>query len=207
MKNIVWMQPDGRVAVTMITSEISSNGHACELLERGDVPANWVLAAVDFQLPADWLNREWMWDSASHSMIPDVADGKIRTWGTIKTERDRRKSGGFKVMVGSSYRWFHSDVDSRIQHLGLKDKARDLISGGGVMTDKLTILGQIVKWKTMDGSFIDVTAQIAFDIVSSAGDLDAQLFSVAEMHKAAMEASANPASYDFTAGWPAIFAG
>lgn len=128
-------------------------------------------------------------------------------WNKIKAERDRRKSGGFKVKVGSSNKWFHSDADSRIQHLGLKDKARDLIAGGGAMTDKLTILGQTVKWKTMDGSFVDVNAQVAFDIVAAAGDLDAQLFAAAETHKAAMEASADPASYDFSGGWPATFAG
>lgn len=130
---------------------------------------------------------------------------KAEKWSAIKIERDRRKSGGFKVKVGSSNKWFHSDADSRIQHLGLKDKARDLITGGGVMTDKLTILGQTVKWKTMDGSFVDVSAQVAFDIVAAAGDLDAQLFVAAETHKAAMEACVDPASYDFSAGWPKVF--
>jgi hypothetical protein len=128
-----------------------------------------------------------------------------QVWERIKSERDCRKSGGIKVKVGSVYKWFHSDADSRIQHLGLKDKARDLIAGGGQMTDKLTILGQTVKWKTMDGSFVEITAQLAFDIVSAAGDLDAQLFATAEAHKAAMEASADPASYDFSAGWPKSF--
>ncbi|MEX3628327.1 MAG: XkdW family protein [Burkholderia sp.] len=134
-----------------------------------------------------------------------LAEDKANKWERIKTERDRRKSGGFKVKVGGSNKWFHSDADSRIQHLGLKDKARDLIAGGGAMTDKLTILGQTVKWKTMDGSFVDVSAQVAFDIVAAAGDLDAQLFAAAETHKAAMEASADPASYDFSAGWPKSF--
>ncbi len=138
-------------------------------------------------------------------IIRPVADIKAEKWDAIKVERDRRKSGGFKVKVGSSNKWFHSDADSRIQHLGLKDKARDLIAGGGAMTDKLTILGQTVKWKTMDGSFVDVSAQVAFDIVAAAGDLDAQLFAAAETHKAAMEASADPASYDFSAGWPKSF--
>jgi hypothetical protein len=136
---------------------------------------------------------------------PTAAEIKSFRWDAIKAERDRRKSGGFKVNVGSSNKWFHSDADSRIQHLGLKDKARDLIAGGGQMTDKLTILGQTVKWKTMDGSLVEITAQLAFDIVAAAGDLDAQLFATAETHKAAMEASADPASYDFSAGWPKSF--
>ena len=136
---------------------------------------------------------------------PTPEEIKARAWVAIKAERDRRKSGGFKVKVGSSNKWFHSDADSRIQHLGLKDMARDLIAGGGAMTDKLTILGQTVKWKTMDGSFVDVSTQVAFDIVAAAGDLDAQLFVAAETHKAAMEASADPASYDYSTGWPKIY--
>ena len=103
--------------------------------------------------------------------------------------------------------WFHSDSDSRIQHLGLKDKARDLLAAGGALADNLTILGQPVRWKTMDGSFAQVTAQLAFDIVTAAGDLDARLFAVAETHRAAMEAAAAPAAYDFSAGWPETFGG
>ena len=103
--------------------------------------------------------------------------------------------------------WFHSDADSRIQHLGLKDKARDLIAAGGAMTDNLSILGQPVRWKTMDGSFATITAQLAFDIVAAAGDLDARLFAVAETHRAAMEAAPDPAAYDFSAGWPETFGG
>jgi len=75
------------------------------------------------------------------------------------------------------------------------------------VTDNLTILGQPVRWKTMDGSFANVTAQSAFDIVAAAGDLDARLFAVAETHRAAMEAAPDPAAYDFSAGWPETFGG
>lgn len=128
---------------------------------------------------------------------------KANKWDAIKAERDRRKAGGFKVGA----LWFHSDADSRIQHLGLKDKARDLITAGGAMTDNLTILGQPVRWKTMDGSFATVTAQLAFDIVAAAGDLDARLFAVAETHRTGMEAAADPTAYDFSAGWPETFGG
>ena len=124
-------------------------------------------------------------------------------WDAIKAERDRRKAGGFKIGA----LWFHSDADSRIQNLGLKDKARDQLAAGGAMADNLTILGQPVKWKTMDGSLATITAQLAFDIVAAAGDLDARLFAIAETHRAAMEAAADPAAYDFSAGWPETFGG
>lgn len=134
---------------------------------------------------------------------PTAAEVKTGKWEAIKAERDRRKGGGFKVGT----LWFHSDADSRIQHLGLKDKARDLIAAGGAMTDNLAILGQPQRWKTMDGSFATITAQLAFDIVAAAGDLDARLFAVADTHRAAMEAAADPATYDFSAGWPESFGG
>lgn len=134
---------------------------------------------------------------------PTSAEIKAGKWEVIKAERDRRKAGGFKVGT----LWFHSDGDSRIQHLGLKDKARDLLTAGGAMADNLTILGQPVRWKTMDGSFANVTAQLAFDIVTATGDLDARLFTVAETHRAAMEAAADPSAYDFSAGWPETFGG
>ncbi|RIQ63488.1 DUF4376 domain-containing protein [Bordetella avium] len=134
---------------------------------------------------------------------PTDAEIKADKWTAVKAKRDAIKAGGVKVGT----LWFHSDADSRIQHLGLKDKARDLIAAGGAMTDNLTILGQPVRWKTMDGSFANVTAQLAFDIVAAAGDLDARLFAVAETHRAAMEAAADPAAYDFSAGWPETFGG
>lgn len=135
--------------------------------------------------------------------VPTALETKAAKWENIKVMRDRRKAGGFKVGT----LWFHSDADSRIQHLGLKDKARDLIAAGGVMTDNLSILGQPVRWKTIDGASANVTAQLAFDIVAAAGDLDARLFTVAETHRAAMEAAADPAAYDFSAGWPETFGG
>jgi len=136
-------------------------------------------------------------------ILVDPTATPAQLWESIKAERDRRKAGGFKVGA----LWFHSDADSRIQHFGLKDKARDVLAAGGAMTDNLTILGQPVRWKTMDGSFANVTAQSAFDIVAAAGDLDARLFAVAETHRAAMEAAPDPAAYDFSAGWPETFGG
>ena len=151
-----------------------------------------------------FVNGGWVVESIPY---PSAEQIKGIVWGLIKAERDRRKAGGFKVKVGGTDKWFHSDADSRIQHLGLKDKARDLLATGGAMTDKISILGLPVKWKTMDGSFVEVTAQVSFDIVAAVGDLDAQLFVAAETHRAAMEASPDPASYDFSAGWPATFGG
>lgn len=124
-------------------------------------------------------------------------------WELIKTKRDSLKAGGVKVGT----KWYHSDADSRIQFLGLKDQARDLLAAGQPDTTRLQKLGQDVRWKTMSGDFIYLTVKHAFDIVAAIGDLDAMAFAAAETHRAAMEASADPAAYDFSVGWPATFAG
>lgn len=128
---------------------------------------------------------------------------KANQWTAIKFMREQIKAGG----VLATGKWFHSDADSRIQHLGLKDSARDVLAAGGAMADRLKIAGQDIPWKTMDGSFVLMTAQIAFDIVAAVALLDAMAHIKAEQHKGAMEASADPASYDYSTGWPAVFGG
>lgn len=132
---------------------------------------------------------------------PTLPDRQSNVWKLIKTERSARMSGGSKV----SGKWFHTDQDSRLQHLGLKDSARDLLAAGAVMSDSITINGQQVAWKTMDGTFAPMTLQLAFDIVDADKALDAALFIAAETHRAQMMAAAAPDSYDYTTGWPERF--
>lgn len=181
--------------------QIYPEAPACEIFGGGDTP--WIVRDDgDGPFLSDW-NYSKPKPSADAIVAAWLTVQKNHAWESIKIERDRRKAGGFKVGT----LWFHSDADSRIQHLGLKDKARDLLASGGAMADSLTILGQPVRWKTMDGTFAAVTAQLAFDIVAAAVNLDARLFTVAATHRAAMEAAADPAAYDFSAGWPETFGG
>ena len=119
-------------------------------------------------------------------------------WEKIKAERDRRKTLGIQV---GSY-WFHSDVDSRIQWLGLKDTARDMIMDGADKTSNISIGGSPVLWKTLSGAFIPVNIQLAMDVNNATKVLDADLFKNAELHRANMIKSSNPEEYDYSTGWP-----
>ena len=126
-------------------------------------------------------------------------------WEAIKAERDRRtEQGGYKVGT----KWFHSDQKSRSQQLGLARKADRIEASGGdldaVMHD---VDGNLIAWKTMGGEFVALTARLAQQIASSAEASDISIHKAAEIHKAAMEASADPSAYDFSGGWPATFAG
>lgn len=112
-------------------------------------------------------------------------------WQRIKAVRDQRKAGGVKVKVGTVNKWFHSDDGSRIQQMGLVMMGASIPAG--------------LQWKTMDGSFITMTQALAGNVFAAAAASDQAIFAVAEGHRVAMEASADPAAYDYSTGWPAIF--
>lgn len=116
-----------------------------------------------------------------------VEEIKVRVWDQIKAERDRRKAGGVKVGA----KWFHSDDGSRIQQMGL------VMMGSSIPAN--------LQWKTIDGSFITMTQTLASQVVQAVAASDQAIFAVAETHRAAMEASADPASYDYSGGWPKVY--
>lgn len=118
-----------------------------------------------------------------------AAQAKNSAWEAIKAERDRRKAGGVKVGA----HWFHSDDASRIQQIGL------VIMGANIPAN--------LQWKTMDGTFVTMTQTLANQIFQAVAAQDQAIFAKAEEHRAAMEASENPAAYDFAAGWPLIYGG
>ena len=113
-----------------------------------------------------------------------------RVWKKIQNERTRRQQGG--VYAASIDRWFHSDADSRVQFIGLLLMGANLPSG--------------IMWKTMSGAFVEMTIPLAQEIFNSIAALDLTAFHAAEIHKAAMYACQDPETYDFSAGWPVIYA-
>ena len=123
----------------------------------------------------------------------------------VDRERSQRWRAGFPVLIGGVTKWFHSDEFSLTQHLGLKDKARDVLAAGGAMSDSITIAGQPVYWLTMDGSQVAITAQVAFDLVTNAGLQQALVFAASQAHKAAINTAGDLSDYDVLANWPAVF--
>ena len=110
-------------------------------------------------------------------------------WERIKAERDRRRYLGVKVGA----HWFHSDDPSRIQQLALAMMGAAIPAG--------------LRWKTLTTTpppvFVEMTPALAQGIFQSTAASDAAIFAAAEAHRAAMEASDSPESYDFSTGWPA----
>jgi hypothetical protein len=126
-------------------------------------------------------------EEAAQIQAPNVEQSKAHKWEAIKAERYRRKAGGVKVGA----KWFHSDDGSRIQQMGI------VMMGASIPAN--------LQWKTMDGSFITMTQALASQVFQAVAASDQAVFTAAEMHRVAMEASADPASYDYSGGWPKIY--
>lgn len=115
---------------------------------------------------------------------------KTHMWRHIQAEREKRKYGGVEV---NGY-WFHSDDSSRIQQLGLVMMGASLPTG--------------IMWKTMNNSFVQMTPTLAGQIFQAVAAKDIAIFTVAEQHRAAMNASADPITYDYMNGnpaWPLMY--
>ena len=146
-------------------------------------------------LPVDWMGGNYTFDGGSwaHTTVGAAqseamkAQAKLDKWEAIKIERDRREAGG--VLVGTH--WFHTDESSRIKQLGLVMAGASIPAG--------------LMWKTMDGSFVPMTQQLAGQIFGASLSQTSAIFTKAEQHKAVMEASENPDAYDFSGGWPKVF--
>lgn len=126
-------------------------------------------------------------EEVAQIQAPILEQSKAHKWDAIKAERDRRKAGGVKVGA----KWFHSDDGSRIQQMGL------VMMGASIPAN--------LQWKTMDGTFITMTQTLASQVFQAVAASDQTIFTAAETHRVAMEASTDPASYDYSGGWPKIY--
>lgn len=150
-----------------------------------------------------WVDQDLTLVALAPVLIAPRAQSIDAAWQGIKAERESRTLAG--VNVGTH--WVHSDVFSRSQWLGLKDNARDALDAGSTMDDVLRDdKGNPIIWKMLGGAFVQVTSQLAFDVVAAVTYSDMVIFAVAEQHSAAIREAHAPAAYDFTADWPQTYA-
>lgn len=126
----------------------------------------------------DGASRPATADEIKSATVADVV-------GRIKADRDRRRVAG--CPVGAHI--FHSDDSSRVQQIGLVMLGANIPAG--------------LKWKTVGGSLVDMTPTLAGQIFGAQAARDAALFAHAEGLIASVQAAADPAAVDITAGWPA----
>lgn len=109
-------------------------------------------------------------------------------WTKIKALRDEKiANGGYEV----EGKWYHSDTVSRSQQTGL------YLMGENVPTGLM--------WKTMDGSFVEMTQEVAQKIFFAAARQDSALFNKAEALRQEVNSSETPWEIDVETGWPETF--
>ena len=133
----------------------------------------------------------------------NLSVAREQRWRQIQAIRDRRIQLGFEC----EGHWFHSDANSKIQHLANKDTARDMretiADWNRPLLDPTTGTG--IVWKTMSGGFVPLTIAMAYGIVAASKASEFSTFGRAEMLRAAVNSSSDPHSIDIAAGWPPVY--
>lgn len=143
-----------------------------------------------------WVSEDLTGAVRQITNIPkDLVSLVATAWEQIKLHRDSlTQNGGYKVVVGGVDKWFHSDVFSRVQQVGL------VMLGANIPPT--------LQWKTMDGSFVTMTQSLAQQIFQAAAAQEIAHFAKAEEHHAALQALTTVeeiAAYDWKAGWPEVW--
>lgn len=131
---------------------------------------------------------------ARDNPAPTLAEAKTIMWRRIHDEREQRRlTGGVYV---APY-WFHSDEPSRSQY-------GDLLT---MALEKSLLPTYVLRtaWKTMSGATTPMTVALLRQIRDAGFVTENAIYDNAEVHKAAMEASPTPLSYDYSTGWPVSF--
>lgn len=135
----------------------------------------------------DWDSKKKAWQPNPEKQAAKKAAAQAAAWERIKARRAQAVSAG--VLVKSVGKWFHADNASRQQYIFLRT---------------LPALPDDLQWKTMDGSFVQMTKPLLDELSMTLLTAEQADFANAERHRAAMLAADNPEAYDFSSGWSAV---
>jgi hypothetical protein len=125
----------------------------------------------------------------SGEVVSAAAARKADVIANIKSYRDvRTQTMGYTT----GGKWYHSDIMSRTQQIALVTIGANLPPG--------------IQWKTMDGSFVTMTQQLALDIFNAAVASDTTVFAHAEDLISQVNACVTVGAVNainIYAGWPA----
>lgn len=177
-----WVRVSSQEQINAVSAAITSGGEAW-LDHSGSLKTSPPRPSAAHEWDAD--KKTWVLDKAAAEALKTVQQAEM--WERIKAKRETQRYGG--VYVPALGKWMHSDEPSRTQYLQLQ-----LFAASGV-------LKKTVRWKTMDGSFIDLDADGVTAVAAQIMDNEQEDFAVAERHRAAMLKAENPLEYDYSDGW------
>ncbi|NOT17689.1 MAG: hypothetical protein HOP20_06440 [Sulfuriferula sp.] len=84
--NILWIQPNGILALTSIFDDSEPAAHASLLQERGDIPADWILAATNVEWEeTGWRHESHRWNGTQ--IFVDLDAAKVETKSRLREQR------------------------------------------------------------------------------------------------------------------------
>lgn len=109
----------------------------------------------------------------------------------IKAHRDTLMFNGGCFVAG---KWFHSDTHSKVQQIALNNLGANIPAG--------------LMWKTMDGSFIEMTPLVASDLFIGQIYQEQAIFGASETKQAEVNSLTTIEeleSYNIYANWPLVY--
>lgn len=164
-------------------------GHAKEMLPTSVIGEVWREGTVE-EMPARTLTAD------------ELAVARAARWEEIKAFRDNRLDNGGYEAAGH---WYNSDIRAKGEQAVLAGRADRIQLAGGDMDAQYVIGGENVQWKTMDNGYVPMTATLALAIRDAAEAMTVKTYKAAATHQYFLNLSADPANYDFSGGWPAIY--
>jgi hypothetical protein len=156
-------------------------------------PAFDALTQTAVELDPVEVDGRWVQQWAIEDLPPEAAAANLDAARHTAREAVKRLRDT-KIQVGgypAGGKWFHSDTFSRTQQLGLVMMGQSMPPG--------------LKWKTMDGSFAEMTPALAMQVFGAAATQDSSIFAHAQVLIQQIDASDNPQELDITTGWPATY--
>ena len=141
----------------------------------------------------DWdeASKNWVVNETLHKKA--VEDLRALLWESIKAYRLFKSTDG--TLVTSINKWAHSDEASQITYTRAKDYLE-------------LHPEEVIKWKMLDGSFVDVDAVLLKEICSKVFQVGQKVFIAAEVHRRkvySIEDLEELSEYDYKTNWPQTY--
>lgn len=135
------------------------------------------------------------WDKGSRSWVKD--ESKFQEWLTVTRNevwekiKEKRSTQAY-TGIEADGNWFHTDEESlrNYQLCWIRSELPDF---------------NPPMWKTMNGSFVQMSKSLMEKIIARAYDKGQHDFRNAEIHRQALMKSTEPLNYDYSTGWSETF--
>lgn len=176
-------------------------GQSREIGERDPVPTGWIMADAPPSIPegkvAMWVDG-WIITDAPEPPALTTED----ICRQIDAERDRRQALDFQYDFGDAVAVLDDDTQERAGIRSLQMGPRNKTDWLGQQARALADPGRLIFVRASDNANLIVPAQVWLAAFEAGADRDERLMAFGGRMKSQVRAAEDPASIDWTTGWP-----